>query len=141
MARNMRSLGQRLVRGEESAFAELYDACADRLHRYLTIRLGSSDRASDVLQATFLRAVNHRRKFARVENTVAYLFQMARNEAMRACAKRRAKFAPVQSVDECLSAEANHPFDDADAALQALRKLDGGRSRNCGIKDLRWFNL
>lgn len=47
----MQSLAARLARGEESAFAELYDACADRLHNYLAGRLGSRDRADDVLQS------------------------------------------------------------------------------------------
>ena len=32
----MHELVARLSRGEEAAFAELYDGCADRLHRYLT---------------------------------------------------------------------------------------------------------
>ncbi len=73
----MQLLGVRLSRGEESAFAELYDACADRLHHYLAIRLGLRDRAADVLQATFLRTVSHRRRFRRVENPIAYLFQIA----------------------------------------------------------------
>jgi DNA-directed RNA polymerase specialized sigma24 family protein len=59
----MQQLAVRLARGEEAAFAELYDASADRLHYYLTARLGSRDAASDVLQTAFLRAVKSRRKF------------------------------------------------------------------------------
>jgi len=41
-------LAARLARGDDAAFAELYDACADRLHGYLAARLGSRDAASDV---------------------------------------------------------------------------------------------
>ena len=37
----MQPLADRLARGDDSAFAELYDACADRLHRYAAVRLGS----------------------------------------------------------------------------------------------------
>ena len=47
----------RLARGDEDAFAELCDACADRLHHYLAVRLGCRESASDVLQSAFLRAV------------------------------------------------------------------------------------
>src|SRR3954453_6990674 len=85
----MHDLAARLARGEEAAFAELYDASADRLHHYLTARLGSRDAARDVLQSAFLRAVKSRRRFRRVEDPVAYLFQIARNEAMRWAKRRR----------------------------------------------------
>ena len=94
----MQSLAARLARGEESAFAELYDACAGRLHHYLTVRLGSCDRASEVLQETFMRAVGHRRRFTRIENPVAYLFQIARNEANRATTKLRRE--PAQPLPD-----------------------------------------
>ena len=79
----MHELAARLARGEEAAFAELYDACADRLHHYVAARLGSRDAASDVVQSAFLRAVKSRRRFRGVENPVAYMFQIARNEAAR----------------------------------------------------------
>ncbi len=87
----MASLAARLARGDDSAFAELYDACADRLHRYAWARLGAADAASDVVQATFLRAVKSRRRFRGVENPAAYVFEIARNETARAarCAGRR----------------------------------------------------
>jgi RNA polymerase sigma-70 factor, ECF subfamily len=86
---NLHDLAARLARGEEAAFAELYDACADRLHHYLAVRLGSQDAASDVLQNAFLRAVKSRRQFRKVENPIAYLFGIARNEAVREASKRR----------------------------------------------------
>src|SRR5262245_58474534 len=79
----MDELAERLARGEAAAFAELYDACADRLHHYLTVRLGSRDEADDVLQETFVRLVRSRRRLRRVENLTAYLFAVARNEAAR----------------------------------------------------------
>ena len=83
----MHELGARLARGEEAAFAELYDSCADRLHRYVAVRLGSREAAADVVQSAFLRAVRSRRRFRRVENPLAYMFQIVRNETARA-AKR-----------------------------------------------------
>jgi RNA polymerase sigma-70 factor (ECF subfamily) len=74
---------QRLARGEPAAFAELYDACADRLHHYLVVRLGSRADADDVLQETFVRLARTRQKLATVDNLVAYVFATARNEALR----------------------------------------------------------
>src|SRR5262245_52254973 len=84
----MASLAARLADGEDAAFAELYDACADRLHRYAWARLGSADAAGDVVQTVFLRAVTSRRRFRGVENPIAYVFEIARNETARAASRR-----------------------------------------------------
>jgi RNA polymerase sigma-70 factor (ECF subfamily) len=115
-------LAARLARGDEAAFAELYDACADRLHGYLAARLGSRDAASDVLQNAFLRAVKSRRRFRRVENPVAYLFQIARNEAIRWREKQQVT-AQSLPADE-LFTDTNENIDDTEAIAAALKRLD-----------------
>src|SRR6476620_2608893 len=123
---SMQQLAVRLARGEEAAFAELYDAAADRLHHYLTASLGSRDAASDVLQTAFLRAVKSRRRFRGVENPVAYLFQIARNEAVRCVKRRRADDRPLTVVD--IFAASGDPFgqrDDAEVIAAALGQLTG----------------
>jgi RNA polymerase sigma-70 factor, ECF subfamily len=74
---------ERLARGDPFAFAELYDACADRVHHYLVVRLGSTADADDVLQETFVCLARTRKRLATVENLVAYVFATARNEAIR----------------------------------------------------------
>jgi RNA polymerase sigma-70 factor, ECF subfamily len=115
-----KELAARLARGDEAAFAELYDACADSLHGYLARRLGSRDAASDVVQSAFLRAVKSRRRFRGVENPVAYMFQIARNEAVRAFRKR--PIAPPILSD---GPEYSQPdADDAEAVAMALDRLD-----------------
>ncbi len=117
-----KDLAARLARGDQAAFAELYDACADRLHGYLAARLGSRDAAGDVLQSAFLRAAKSRRRFRGVENPVAYMFQIARNEAMRAAGKRRVTMQ-VLPADE-LFAASNNSADDFEAIAAALARLD-----------------
>ena len=77
----MEKLGERLARGEQAAFAELYDACADRLHHYLTLRLGTREDADDVVQNSFVRLAQARHRLAGVENLIAYVFKVARNES------------------------------------------------------------
>src|SRR5260370_7650772 len=104
----MHELAIRLARGDEAAFAELYDACADRLHGYLTARLGSRDRAADVLQETFLRAVASRRRFRKVDNPIAYLFQIARNEAIRFMSREQQRGPPSLSAPELHATDATH---------------------------------
>jgi DNA-directed RNA polymerase specialized sigma24 family protein len=64
-------LSDRLARGEAAAFAEFYDACADRLRHYLVVRLGSHTDADDVLQETFVRLARARQKLLGVENVAA----------------------------------------------------------------------
>jgi RNA polymerase sigma-70 factor, ECF subfamily len=84
----MENRGEGLARGDPAAFAELYDACAIRVHRYLTVRLGARADADDVLQETFVRLARNRQKLFAVENLVAYVFAVARNEATRLIERR-----------------------------------------------------
>ena len=89
---------ERLARGDTSAFAELYDACADRLHHYLLVRLGSRADADDVIQETFVRLARTRKKLGAVENLVAYVFATARNESIRLTERR----GPRRAAPCCL---------------------------------------
>ena len=84
----MGDLGERLARGDRSAFAELYDGCAHRVHHYLVVQLGSRDDADDVLQETFARLARTSDKLAAVENLTGYVFAAARNEAARLLAQK-----------------------------------------------------
>jgi RNA polymerase sigma-70 factor (ECF subfamily) len=121
---NLHELAARLARGEEAAFAELYDASADRLHHYLTVRLASREAASDVLQTTFVRAVQNRRRFRIVDNPIAYLFQIARNEAARATGKRRRQNERQFSTDDSFVTSGDSTTDDQDLVATALDRLD-----------------
>lgn len=119
---SLQELAARLARGDDAAFAELYDACADRLHRYLAARVGSRDAASDLIQSAFLRAVKSRRRFRGVENPVAYLFQIARNEAARS-ARRQKPPMPWSSVTEPYT-NASQDSGDAEAIASAIARLE-----------------
>lgn len=118
------TLANRLARGEDAAFAELYDACADRLHRYASVRLRSREAASDLVQNVFMRAVKSRRRFRNVESPAAYLFQIARNEVTRAGAKLHRREQPL--AEELYADNEGSPDRgaDADAAVAALARLD-----------------
>jgi RNA polymerase sigma factor (sigma-70 family) len=121
----MHDLAARLARGDETAFAELYDACANGLHHYLAGRLGSREAASDVLQSAFLRAVKSRRRFWGVENPVAYMFQVARNEALRAAKKQRVIRSALSAAELFAAAgEIESDQEDAEVVAVALSRLD-----------------
>jgi RNA polymerase sigma-70 factor (ECF subfamily) len=122
----MSEWGRRLARGEDSAFAELYDACADRLFRFAALRLGSQQAAADVVQAAFLRAVRSRKRFRDVDNPTGYLFQIARNEIARALARqsrRRDSGAESLDVDQALAKQAG-AWDEDEMVREALLRLD-----------------
>lgn len=120
----MTPLAARLARGDETAFAEMYDACADRLFAYVTARLGSRDRAADVVQQAFLRAVEARRRFRKVENPIAYMFQIARNEAMRFAAGERRRAAVSPPSADLFAADASQTDrEQAELAMAALNRI------------------
>ncbi len=77
----MGSLAAKLAAGNQAAFGELYDRCVEQLHRYLAVRLGSWQDAEDVIQETFVRLARNREKLCSVQNLMAYVFTIARNEA------------------------------------------------------------
>jgi len=93
----MNQLGERLARGDQAAFAELYDACADCIHHYLVVYLGSREDADDVLQETFVRLARGRKRLAGVDNLAGYAFIVARNVAIR-LAGRKARREEVRTA-------------------------------------------
>ena len=98
----MATLQARLAQGDQAAFAELYDAYADRVGHYLLVRLSSRDDADDVLQETFCRLARIRHKLANVDDLDAYVITVARNEAARLAAsnaRRQQKQEPLDSED------------------------------------------
>jgi RNA polymerase sigma-70 factor (ECF subfamily) len=121
----LQGLSERLARGEESAFAELYDACADRLFAFAMSRSGSHELAADVVQSTFLRLVKSRRRLRKVESPVAYLFQIARNELARQASRGANRNSqPLESADSVADFRWRDGVDDADTASAVLDRLD-----------------
>ena len=121
----MESRGDRLARGDETAFAEFYDACADQLHHYLTMRLGSRDAASDVLQEVFLRLVRTRKRLRNVGNPTAYAFAIARNESSRWLTRhrRRTKAITLDAAKLFLT-DASQSFASREQAESLIAAMD-----------------
>jgi RNA polymerase sigma-70 factor, ECF subfamily len=105
---------ERLARGDQAAFAELYDSCADRVHRYLVALTGSRADADDVLQETFVRLARMTKSLAAVDNLVAYVFATARNEAIR-LAQRQVREDHVRAGAELVARFCEVPVEDPEA--------------------------
>jgi RNA polymerase sigma-70 factor (ECF subfamily) len=72
-----------LAEGRLSAMGDVYDALGKGLFGYLRAFLGEAPDAEDVLQEVFVKLAEHRKKLVRVENPHAYVFAIARNEALK----------------------------------------------------------
>jgi RNA polymerase sigma-70 factor (ECF subfamily) len=133
----MHELAARLARGDEAAFVELYDTCADRLHRYVVMHLGSCEAASDVVQSAFLRAVKSRWRFRDVDNPVAYMFQITRNETVRAAKRGRHIRRTVAAGEWFTATDAQcGRIDDGEVAASALARL---AAADCELVELKIF--
>ena len=125
----MDTLGKRLAQGDHAAFAELYDACADRIHHYLMVFLGSKEDAEDALQETFIRLARNCKRLAKVENLTAYVFTVARNEALRLAGRRKnpkslAGLAQKQRLFENVKNDDTRADEYAESAAMALNHLE-----------------
>jgi RNA polymerase sigma-70 factor (ECF subfamily) len=109
---------ERLAQGDPSAFAELYDACADRVHHYLVVRLGSRSDADDVLQETFVCLARTRKRLASVDNLMAYVFATARNEAIRLIERyaREGRLREALTRESLFQESSNHAVQDIETA-------------------------
>lgn len=80
---------------------KILDNIGDKLFNYLAIKLGSPLDAEDVLQEIFCRLVRYKVRFLFIRNPSAYVFRMARNEAI-SYLKRRGenpeRYHPVEDL-------------------------------------------
>lgn len=76
--------------GDAAAFAEVYDAFAERLYRFLRFRLGSHEDAEDLLQQVFLKVIQALPRYeSRGLPFGAWVFRIARNASTDAVRARR----------------------------------------------------
>lgn len=98
-------------RGETAAVEQLYDLYANRLYRYLLLRVGSADTAADLTTELFLRVIksigsfrlNRERPAATVS---AWLYRIAANLAIQHHrAQRRAAWLDLDEAPEMATAD------------------------------------
>ena len=84
-------------RGDRDAFARLYEANVERVHRYLLSRLGEPADAEDVTAEVFINAMRSLPSYrAKGTPLIAWLFRIAHNQAINHLKKSaRRKEAPL----------------------------------------------
>lgn len=78
-----------LTRGNPAAIELIWDRYADDLLALITATLRSRAEAEDVLQAVFINIIRNRHRLAGARRPRAYLYRIARNEAVTFLRKRR----------------------------------------------------
>ncbi|SHG08903.1 RNA polymerase sigma factor [Pedobacter caeni] len=75
-------LQAKLIAGEESAFAELYDRYSGPIYHYIKKFVHSTDLSEDLCQEIFIKIWQGKSKLSEVRSIKAYLFIMARNHTL-----------------------------------------------------------
>jgi RNA polymerase sigma-70 factor, ECF subfamily len=119
----------RYADGDDSAFGELYDVLAPRLHKYLLRQTRSTSTADDLLQQTMLQLHATRGRFFRGADVIPWAFAIARRllidgyrrdkrEAARTAAHALEETPSVEGADDLL--QAKRTAEDVDRELARL---------------------
>jgi RNA polymerase sigma-70 factor (ECF subfamily) len=107
---------QALQAGDKAEFSRLVDAYSGPIYRLALKMLGDKPDAEDVLQNTFLKALQHIKRFEGRSSLSTWLYRIAANEALMLLRKRKPEtllsdtgsdveadedFTPVRFVDWC----------------------------------------
>ena len=103
------TLARQSASGDQAAFGELYQRYFDRLYDFAARTVSDADLANDVVQNTFVKAWRNLQGRDAPEHVKAWLFRIARNEAIDELRRRKR----LQSMDE---ADDGPRFDIADTS-------------------------
>jgi RNA polymerase sigma factor (sigma-70 family) len=90
--------------GDRTAFADIYDRYADRLHDYCVGMLADRDGAADCVQDVFCIAATRLPQLRDPDKLRPRLYSIARNEALRRIRERRRE-APSEELPDTASGE------------------------------------
>jgi RNA polymerase sigma factor (sigma-70 family) len=98
------ALARAAARGNQSAFAAIYDRYADRLYDFCVGMLRDRDAAADCVQDVFVTAATKLAQLREPDRLRSWLFAIARNEALSRIRERRRE-QPSEELPEMPSAE------------------------------------
>lgn len=128
-----------LREGDREEFSRLVDAYSGPIYRLALKMLGSATDAEDVLQNTFLKAIQHLKDFEGRSSLSTWLYRIASNEALMLLRKQRPEipfsdavpeddensdYTPAQFTDWCCLPEEEFLSYESQTALDhAVRRL------------------
>ena len=95
-----RSLVSRAQKGNEEAFAQLYEEYFTKIYRYVVVRIGDETEAEDITQQVFLKALQSIGSFKwRGIPFSAWLYRIAHNQVVDYLRKtKRRTMVPIDEV-------------------------------------------
>lgn len=93
------AVATRAIEGDQQAWAEIYDACADRLYDYCYAMVRNRQEAADVLHDAFVTAAAKIGQLRDPSKLRPWLYAICRTEALAAI-RRRAREASAAEVPE-----------------------------------------
>ena len=142
-----RELWERVVRGDEQAFAAIYNRHAQRLLTYAYRRSGSRQRAEDTVSLVMLETWRRRHdvRFGDDDSIVGWLFRTARyvlsNDA-RAARRHRGALARIAQLAPAVIDDVGSHLDDDERLRRALGALAELSSRDRDLLELAtWSGL
>jgi RNA polymerase sigma-70 factor (ECF subfamily) len=138
MASNERELVQRILSGDETAFREFYDSHQKAVARVGWYFLGEDDEVSDIIQETFIRALDNLGKFRFECSLATWLNHIAANLCRRSLEKRK-KDIPVdmQYFEPFVSKkqEEGYPSEAVDYLREEMDALAGREGEMLRLRD------
>ncbi|MBI4233436.1 MAG: sigma-70 family RNA polymerase sigma factor [Chloroflexi bacterium] len=116
---DIEALAREAQKGDDGAFAQIYELFFDRIHRYLVVRIGDPAEAEDLTQEVFLRAMEGLGGYRwQGKPFAAWLFRIAHN-LMVDRFRRRERAGPSVPLESALDLPAQE-----DVAGRAVVNMD-----------------
>jgi RNA polymerase sigma factor (sigma-70 family) len=112
------SLARRAAKGEERAFATIFDRYHQRLYRYCLAIVGDAQDAQDALQNTMVKVLRGLPGEQRKIQLKPWLYRIAHNESIELLRRRR----ETRELDAGIAAPGSGPAEEA-ASRERLRRL------------------
>jgi RNA polymerase sigma-70 factor, ECF subfamily len=128
------------VRGDQQAFARLYEAHFNKIYRYVYLKIGDQIEAEDMTQQVFLHALRSISSF-KYQGTpfTAWLFRIAHNQIVDFLRRKTTRPPPVE-LDETVPANTKDPANMAELTLnieqlqQATKHLTGAQQEVLSLR-------
>jgi RNA polymerase sigma-70 factor (ECF subfamily) len=118
---NEEDLVREAVRGDQQAFARLYEAHFDRIYRYVYLKIGDKAEAEDMTQQVFLHALRSITSFKyQGRPFTAWLFRIAHNQIVDFL-RRKTRKPVAMELDETLPGSGSDPEEMAELSLSIER--------------------
>ena len=118
-----KSLVSRAQKGDEEAFAQLYEEYFTKIYRYVIVRMGNEMEAEDITQQVFLKALQSIGSFKwKGSPFSAWLYRIAHNQVVDYLRKTKRRI--TVSVDEVTLVDESDPQADVEKKFD-LKQLSG----------------